>query len=314
MRIIQLYPKAQITALLLLLTVALFISTAQAETSKADSFCQVQVLAPASYRTSAQPVTVTEPSASYITTPVQMGAGERKVKVADAYVEYEIIPPVFNELTETIEVERERVEVETLPATYRTETKRIKIKEATQRWNPACPQVLAGGDNQVPSNCLINVPAEYTEISCQVVDMPARTVKKIIPARTETVTRKVLAEPAKIVRKEIPAEYASIKLARVEQPAKLTAEQQPAETQSIPTLQKIRPERIVQMPALCEATLSPGKILQLQTSLQQQGYYRAALDGLLGPETRAALTHYQEDNQLAVGAITLETLQKLQLQ
>lgn len=287
---------------------------ANADPAKANAICQSQVLAPALYRPSKETVTVHEPSTAYATTPVQMGYGEQKVKVADAYVEHEIIPAKFGEVTETIEVERERVEIETLPATYRTETKRIKVKEATQRWNPTCPQVLTGDTTPVPLHCLLEVPAEYTTVTREVVDMPARTVKKIIPARTETVTRKVVVEPAKVVRKEIPAVYTSVKLARVEQPAKVTTSLQAAQLQDIPAEQKIRPERVIQMPALCEASIVPEEILLLQGRLQQRGYYEGTPDGMLGPKTRAALTRFQEDNQLASGAITLETLQKLQLQ
>lgn len=279
-----------------------------------NTVCQSQVLLPALYQAKTETVTLREPSASYTTTPVRMGYGERKVKVADAYVEYAIIPAKFGEVTETVEVERERVEIETLPATYRTETKRIKVKEATQRWNPACPQVLASQEGSVPANCLLEVPAEYTAISRQVIDIPARTIKKIIPARTETVTRKVLLEPAQVVRKEIPAVYSSVKLARVEETAKLNTSPIPAETREFPTQQKSRPERIVQMPALCETSISADKILQLQQRLHQLGYYTGTPEGLLGPKTRTALTRYQEDHQLASGAITLETLQKLQLQ
>lgn len=300
----------------LLATALLLPAPASAEPNPArtSSICQSQVLLPALYQSKAETVTVHEPSANYTTTPVVMGYGERKVKVADAYVEYEIIPAKFGEVTETIEVERERVEIETLPATYRTETKRIKVKEATQRWNPLCPQVLAQEGHAVPANCLPEVPAEYTEVTREVIDMPARTIKKIIPARTETVTRKVLLEPAQVVRKEIPAVYSSVKLARVEESAKVNTSQRPAKTQQLPTQQKARPERLVQMPAWCEASLEQEKILQLQQRLQQQGYYEGTPDGMLGPKTRTALTRYQEANQLASGAITLETLQKLQLQ
>ncbi|WML90891.1 peptidoglycan-binding domain-containing protein [Thiothrix lacustris] len=284
-----------------------------AETSTMDNTCQSQVLLPALFHPSTENITVYEASTRYSTTPVQMGYGERKVKVADAYVIYETVPATFSEVTETIEVERERVEVTTLPATYRTETKRIKVKDATQRWNPICPAV-ATNEQAVPAHCLLSVPAEYTEVTREVVDMPARTVKTIIPAPTETITRKVVVQPAKVIRKEIPAEYRMVKLAKVDQAPKVTSTQQNARAQAIPSQQTLRPERIIQRPALCEATVNPATILKLQQRLQQGGYYQGTPDGVLGPKTRAALTHFQEDNQLASGAITLEALQKLQLQ
>lgn len=293
-----------------LATGLLLIPPALAETS---AVCMSQVIAPALYQPATEIVTVHENSTAYTTTPVKIGHGERKVKVADAYLDYEIIPAKFGEVTEMVEVERERVEIETLPATYRTETKRIKIKDATTRWNPDCPAVASASQTDIPAHCLLEVPAEYTEITREVVDLPARTVKKIIPAKTVTVTRKILLEPAQVVRKEIPAVYETIKLTRVDEPAKLVTSRTEARTQNLPIHKKVRPERVLQMPALCEDHLLQEDIVQLQQRLQQHGYYQGATDGELGSITRTALTRYQEDNQLASGAITLETLQKLQL-
>jgi len=36
----------------------------------------------------------------------------------------------------------------------------------------------------------------------------------------------------------------------------------------------------------------------VQASLQEMGYYKGEVDGLLGPLTREALTSYQSDNGL----------------
>lgn len=296
--------------LALALTSVFVAGQATAEQSKV---CMSQVILPAQYQASTETVTVYEGTTNYTTTPVKMGYGERKVKVADAYVEYEIIPAVFKEVTEEIEVERERVEVETIAATYRTETKRVKVKDATMRWNPNCPAVVSANQLDVPATCLIKVPAEYTEVTREVIDQPARTVKKIIPAKTRTVTRKVLVEPAKVVRKEIPAVYASIPLARVDEPAKLVTSRTESRQQSLPSQKKVRDETFRQMPALCENAVGQDDIVVLQEKLQQRGYYEGTPDGVLGPKTRTAVTRFQEDSRLASGAITLETLQKLQL-
>ena len=286
-----------------------------ADSAPTDTLCPSQVLLPTLFRPSTENVTVYEPSLRYDATPVEIGYGERKVKIADGYDEYTVIPAKFGEVTETIEVQRERIEITTIPATYRTETKRVKVKDATQRWNPACAAVQqpASADS-IPAHCLLAMPAEYTDVTRQVVAMPAQTVKTLIPSRTETITRKVLLEPAKVVRKEIPAVYTNVKLARIEQAATVTTTPQPERMQAIPAQQTIRTNRVITMPALCEATVSPAKILQLQQQLHQRGYYQGTPDGELDPKTRAALTHFQDDNQLASGAITVESLQKLQLQ
>jgi hypothetical protein len=48
-------------------------------------------------------------------------------------------------------------------------------------------------------------------------------------------------------------------------------------------------------------SLEPGQVLvNVQRELRREGYYRGAIDGLIGPQTRAALARYQRDNGLYV--------------
>jgi hypothetical protein len=59
--------------------------------------------------------------------------------------------------------------------------------------------------------------------------------------------------------------------------------------------------------------LDPGQVIvNVQSALQEQGYYRDEVDGLIGPNTRAALSNYQRDHGLPVTAAidgpTLEAL------
>src|SRR5205823_230878 len=59
--------------------------------------------------------------------------------------------------------------------------------------------------------------------------------------------------------------------------------------------------------------LPPDQVIaNVQTALQQQGYYQGEVDGLLGPQTRAAIADYQRANGLAdTAAIDQPTLQSL---
>jgi hypothetical protein len=59
--------------------------------------------------------------------------------------------------------------------------------------------------------------------------------------------------------------------------------------------------------------MDPGQtVANVQSALQQQGYYQGEIDGILGPQTRAALAEYQSAQGLeptgAVDEPTLETL------
>ncbi len=59
--------------------------------------------------------------------------------------------------------------------------------------------------------------------------------------------------------------------------------------------------------------LPPDQVIaNVQTALQQQGYYQGEVDGLLGPETRAAVADYQRANGLAeTAAVDQPTLESL---
>ncbi|HKP93052.1 MAG TPA: peptidoglycan-binding domain-containing protein [Chthoniobacterales bacterium] len=61
--------------------------------------------------------------------------------------------------------------------------------------------------------------------------------------------------------------------------------------------------------------LPPGQVIaNVQSALQEQGYYQDAVDGLIGPRTRAALSAFQRDQGLPItAAIDGPTLQALGL-
>ena len=57
-----------------------------------------------------------------------------------------------------------------------------------------------------------------------------------------------------------------------------------------------------------------SSVAAAQDRLARQGYYRGAIDGVFGPETRRAIMRYQNDHSLGVtGYLTLETRQSLGL-
>lgn len=61
--------------------------------------------------------------------------------------------------------------------------------------------------------------------------------------------------------------------------------------------------------------LQPGDVItNVQTALQEQGYYQDAVDGMIGPRTRAALSDFQRDRGLPItAAIDGPTLKALGL-
>ncbi len=58
-------------------------------------------------------------------------------------------------------------------------------------------------------------------------------------------------------------------------------------------------------------TATPNLIRQVQQALAKAGYKPGAADGVSGPRTLAALKSFQQDNNLASGKLTKETLRAL---
>lgn len=279
--------------------------------ASATPVCQRQVLKPAIISPRNERITVVEGSNLYELTPTELGTTERKVKIKDGYVSYEVIPATFKQVTETVEIERERIELVTLPAEYTTETKQIKVKDATQRWNPAC---LPVADNTpLPTHCLLNTPAEYTTVTRKIIKTPARTLKKVIPSKTQTITRQVIDQPAQLIRKEIPAEYTTLNLTHVTKAAGTRSSLMPTEYQNVATELVHQAATVGNTAAWCEDQLQVMDGTRLQQRLKQLGYYQGVINGNYNPQTQQALVAFQQANHLASGAITLESLRKLGL-
>lgn len=273
--------------------------------------CKRQVLKPAITTQRNEQVTVVEGSNLYELIPTELGSSERKVKTKDGYVSYEVIPATFKQVSETIEIERERIEIITLPSEYITETKQIKVKDATQRWNPACLPIAE--DANLPAHCLLTSPAEYKTVTRKIIKTPARTIKKVIPAKTQTITRQVIDQPAQLVRKEIPAEYTNIKLMHVTKTAGTRSTTIPNEYQTVETEVVHQAANVASLPSWCENQLQVADGTRLQQRLKQLGYYQGVINGIYNPQTQQALIAFQQANRLASGAITLEALRKLGL-
>ena len=60
------------------------------------------------------------------------------------------------------------------------------------------------------------------------------------------------------------------------------------------------------------AVLDRGDIAKVQEALRDKGYYTAQVDGVLGPQTRAAIRQYQQSENLPVtGRLDAQTAGKL---
>lgn len=171
------------------------------------------------------------------------------------------------------------VEIITHPAVYETVEERHLVKE--------------------PTTVYKSVPATY------------KTVFETIEVQSggsATVAKQVVAEPARLIEEQIPAEYETVSVKRlvspereerIEQPATYVTIETPVITGTDPGWHQL----------MCDDT-PRSKIAEVQAALTAAGY-RAAADGVFGPETLSAMEAFQRAEGLAVGYLTVATVERL---
>jgi hypothetical protein len=162
--------------------------------------------------------------------------------------------------------------------------------------------------------CLVEVPAEYTTITKQILEQPSNVVKEAIPAEYKTIRKRVMTKPPEIRRVEIPAQYETIQVQRLVEPAREVRTEIPAIYETVSERIKISDSRMLWRPILCETNVTADIIRSLQRALQKAGYDPGSIDGRVGAQTRSALAAYQEAKGLAQGQLTIETLKELGLE
>lgn len=267
--------------------------------------CEKNVLTPALFRTVNRRLRTFEGSPDYQNIPATIEWTDKRIQIAPARFPQETVPATYREITEEITTLKSRVEVIGKPATYKTINKPVTIRQAHTGWKEGC----AASD---PMQCIVTIPAEREVIRQQFIDFPARVLQVEKPAKTITVTRKELVTPGQGTGTPIPAKYKTVKVGRISKVWQIIATPRPDRFTEIPVQVKIRPERVRLMPAVCYEPNATPHMRAIQQRLQQLGY-PVEITGIANQRMLKALTQFQQDNKLAMGAITLETLRKLAL-
>lgn len=266
--------------------------------------CSAPALRPAIFRPEEKRILVYDGSPEYRNIPAETAFNEITLQVEPAHFQDETVPAEYKEVTETIEVERERSELYATPAEYRTLVREILLRAEHARWKQGCV-------SENSADCIEQVPAEYEKVTTQMVALPARTYQRRIPAKSVQIKRKILIKPGKGVGIPVPARYETIRRTHVTKPWRIETTQVPSRYTTLTVYRTLREGKVMTMPVVCDMA-SAAHIRQIQQQLQANGY-NVPLSGTLDSMTRAAVLQFQQDNGLALGGITLETLRKLGL-
>jgi len=216
---------------------------------------------------------------------------QEQILIKEKSFQMEIIPAEFKDVTDTIVIKPASKKIIEIPAEYEIVEERVKVADATTKWvkGKADANCLSANPDDCRVLCLVEVPAQYKNVTKRVIKSPTGTKEIIIPAEYKVVNKKVMSKAASTRQIEIPAEY------------KTMTKNVLVKTGGWSDWKEV----------LCASKVTKEKIRSIQMALAALGYDAGPADNVLGPQTRKALLQYQKDNNLPQGNLNKETLEAL---
>ncbi len=278
--------------------------------------CYAKCKIPDQYEDVSVQVLVKEASSKKVSTPAVYETVEEKILVKDESVKLVPVPAQYETVTDRLLIKDESTRVSTKPAKYKTVTERILVADGSGKWvkkkkSPSC-------FSENPDDCYImcweEVPAKYKTVSKQMLVTPSEENVTVIPAEYKNVTKRILSSPATVKEVVIPAEYKTITKKVLVTPASTDEISIPAEYKTVTEKKLVRAGGFTRwVEILCASDTNTGSVRSVQQALKDRGYEPGPIDGVLGIQTKSALTKYQEANGLPVGNLNKETLRSLGL-
>ena len=285
--------------------------------------CYARVTQPAQFKTVQEQVLATEASEKVKVIPATFKTVEERILVSEASTRLEVIPATYKTVEERILVKPASKRVETVPAKYKTVTERIKVRDAYTAWKPG-GNVIAVGSNALGGTilqnrtsstgevmCLVEIPAEYRTVSKRVQVAPAQTREIEIPAQYRTVKKRVVDQPARTREVAIPAKYRTVTKTVEATPASVQRTPVPETYKTITKTVEAAPARTVWTSVLCDVNTTPDVVTRMQRALKSAGHYGGPIDGVIGSQTRRAISSYQAAQGVESDILTIDSARKL---
>lgn len=164
-----------------------------------------------------------------------------------------------------------------IPASFKSVSRTNKIADATFVWHEVSDNTMSKESRTGSKICLVNEPAQYKQVSRQVVKQAAGVQEIEIPAVYDTVKVKRLVSEASEKRTAIPAEYKTV------------------------TNKKLVKDGHMQWRSiLCETNITRDRVALIQQALVREGYDPGPVDGVIGAQTIKAVNEFQRAEGLPV--------------
>lgn len=266
------------------------------------------------YETVSSQKLVKEASTKLYKVPAVYETVTEQVLAKEGRTEYKTIPATYRTVSEEVEVVPTSTKVITVPAKYKTESREVLVSEARGEWvkKKKSPSCFSKNPDDCYIVCFEEIPAVYRTETYQVLNSAASTREETIPAKYKTVSRKVVDQPARVEEKAIPASYKTLSKRVMVSPETVREETIPAVYKTVNDRKLVSTGGYtVWTEILCPSKRSDSKISAVQRALNKAGYNCGSADGILGLRTQTALKQYQTDKGLAIGNLSIKTLESL---
>jgi murein L,D-transpeptidase YcbB/YkuD len=176
---------------------------------------------------------------------------KERVLVKEASTRLEQVPAIYEDVEERVLVKPASKRAIEIPAVYETVTERNMVREAYTTWKPGTQTNIQRIDDKSGEiMCLVEVPAEYQNVTRQVLKTPASIRYEDVPAEYNTVKKTVLKTAASTRTVQIPAEYAEREVRKLVKPATTVTKVVPVDYErEIMTMVQPATEKRIPIPA-----------------------------------------------------------------
>jgi len=210
----------------------------------------------------------------------------KQVMIQPATEEIKILPAKYEWAEKQVLVTEAMTEYKEIPAVYKWVTEKILVKEAHTVWKKGRGNIERIDNATGEVMCMVHVPPTY------------KTVKK-----------RIMVSPARIEEVNKPAVYKVIKYKKIIHPPQKQVVPIPAQYKTITKKVKISEGKMIWKRTMCETNIDNSLVKKIQRYLRKDRYNPGPVDGILGRQTRRALKSFQRDKGLAIGSITYQTLE-----
>lgn len=224
--------------------------------------------------------------------PAETRTVTEKVCVKPASERVEITPAQYEWVDESVCIKDATKRLEEVPTEFTTEQRQIETQSAYTSWVQQQSQRCMSADGR------------------EIVAGPVFCLMKF-PAQTRTVSTQTCAKSACVREVEEPAQYQIVRRQKISQPAVAHRVCVPAEYEEISKTVVVAPGRMEWRRAVCESEYNPVTVNNIKDALYAAGYNPGPRNGQFDEQFWSALRQYQSENGLAVGALTVETTNRL---